>query len=129
MEDRVVTTEASRWSFPERLKHARQQGGYSTREMSKLLGVRQETVLSWETGRTSPRANRLPVLAGTLNISIRWLLSGQGDMPQSCATRVASKEAEDMLNEVRRLKQESDRSVRKLVGLERRLSAMLSEIQ
>ena len=43
------------------------------------LGVRLTTVQAWEEDAAEPRANRLQMLAGMLSVSIRWLLTGEGD--------------------------------------------------
>ena len=48
-------------------------------DMARRLGVRLTTVQAWEADRSEPRANRLQMMAGMLNVSIRWLLTGQGD--------------------------------------------------
>ena len=57
-----------------RLEAALTQGGLAAR-----LGVGEEVIASWENDRAEPRANRLAMLAGMLNVSVRWLLTGVGD--------------------------------------------------
>lgn len=57
-----------------RLEAALTQGGLAAR-----LGVSEEVIASWENDRAEPRANRLAMLAGLLNVSVRWLLTGDGD--------------------------------------------------
>lgn len=57
-----------------RLETALTQGGLAAR-----LGVGEEVIASWENDRAEPRANRLAMLAGMLNVSVRWLLTGVGD--------------------------------------------------
>ena len=42
------------------------------------LGVRKATYMAWEADRSEPRANKLVALAGILNVSPTYLLSGLG---------------------------------------------------
>ena len=46
--------------------------------MAKRLGVKNSTIKSWENDNSEPRANRLSMLAGLLNVSITWLISAEG---------------------------------------------------
>ncbi|PJF11335.1 transcriptional regulator [Pseudorhodobacter sp. MZDSW-24AT] len=66
-------------TFGDRLAGAREAAGLSQSDLAKRLGVRLTTVQAWEDDASEPRANRLQMLAGMLNVSIRWLLTGQGD--------------------------------------------------
>lgn len=66
-------------TFGDRLCAAREAGGMTQEDLARRLGVRLTTVQSWENDRGEPRANRLQMLAGMLGVSIRWLLTGEGD--------------------------------------------------
>ncbi|MFN3846570.1 MAG: multiprotein-bridging factor 1 family protein [Paracoccaceae bacterium] len=66
-------------TFGDRLAGAREAAGLSQPDLAKRLGVRLTTVQAWEDDASEPRANRLQMLAGMLNVSIRWLLTGMGD--------------------------------------------------
>ena len=78
-------TDATDWYSPEtatfgdRIAGAREALGLSQRDLAHRLGVRPETLRGWEDDRTEPRSNRLQMLAGLLNVSIRWLLTGEGE--------------------------------------------------
>ena len=64
-----------------RIGRAREAAGISFDEIAVQLGVTQETWDNWEADREEPRANRLAMLAGFLNVSPSWLLYGVGESP------------------------------------------------
>ena len=65
----------------ERISMARETSGLSVDQVVKRLGVRAKTYEAWEADRSEPRANKLVALAGILNISLPYLLSGLGKQP------------------------------------------------
>lgn len=77
-------TETNEWygadtaTLGDRLLAARESAGLSQSALARLIGVRLPTLRGWEEDRTEPRANKLSMLAGVLNISIPWLLTGEG---------------------------------------------------
>lgn len=66
-------------TFGDRLAGAREAAGLSQSDLAKRLGVRLTTVQGWEDDASEPRSNRLQMVAGMLSVSIRWLLTGEGD--------------------------------------------------
>ena len=64
---------------------AREASGLSVADVVKRLGVRANTYEAWEADRSEPRANKLVALAGILNISPPYLLSGLGEQPPKSA--------------------------------------------
>lgn len=66
-------------TYGDRITWAREAAGMTPPDIARRLGVRLTTVQAWEADRAEPRANRLQMMAGMLNVSIRWLLTGQGD--------------------------------------------------
>nr|CAD6417495.1 XRE family transcriptional regulator [Rhizobium sp. Q54] len=64
-----------------RVSLARDAATLSVDEAAALLGVERETWAHWEGDRAAPRANRLGMLAGILQVSVGWLLSGRGRGP------------------------------------------------
>ena len=65
--------------FGSRLRHARHEAGLSQTALAERLGVKLKTVQGWESGQRAPRSNKLQFLAGVLNVSIMWLLSGRSN--------------------------------------------------
>ncbi|MGY6536254.1 MAG: helix-turn-helix domain-containing protein [Pararhodobacter sp.] len=63
----------------DRLAAAREAAGLSQTQLASRLGVRARTLRSWESDLAEPRANRLQMLAAMLGVSLRWLLSGEGE--------------------------------------------------
>lgn len=64
-----------------RLSRARDATGLSVAQLARRLGVKTSTIQAWESDRSQPRANRLAMLAGVLNVSLSWLLHGVGTAP------------------------------------------------
>jgi transcriptional regulator with XRE-family HTH domain len=73
---------ASHWSvpipptFPERLRLLRAIRGLKQGELAEQIGLRQDAVAQWETGRRYPRADVLATLARTLGTTAEILASG-----------------------------------------------------
>lgn len=66
-------------TFGDRVTGAREAAGMSQAELARRIGVRKSTLVGWEDDMSEPRANKLSMLAGLLNVSIVWLLTGEGD--------------------------------------------------
>lgn len=68
-----------------RISLARDAVGLTVEQISAVAGVTVETWTNWENDRAEPRANRLDMLARILQVSISWLLDGQGTGPADTA--------------------------------------------
>ncbi|WP_028958271.1 helix-turn-helix transcriptional regulator [Sulfitobacter sp. 20_GPM-1509m] len=66
-------------TFGDRVAAAREAAELSQKELARRLGVRLSTVRGWEDDRSEPRANRLSMMAGLLNVSMMWLINGEGE--------------------------------------------------
>ena len=66
-------------TFGDRVAAGREALGLSQKQLARKLGVAAKTVDSWEHDISEPRANKLQMLAGILNVSMPWLLTGEGD--------------------------------------------------
>jgi transcriptional regulator with XRE-family HTH domain len=66
-------------TFGDRITAAREALGLDQEQLARRLGVKLKTIRNWENDAAEPRANKLQMLAGLLNVSIRWLLTGEGD--------------------------------------------------
>ena len=106
-------------TFGDRLAGAREAAGLDQKAMAERLGVRLKTLRAWENDQAEPRANRLSIMAGMLNVTIRWLMNGDGEGPSTAAPASA-----DLLSEVSALRREADAMSDRLARLERRLRKM-----
>ncbi len=66
-------------TFGDRMAAAREVTGLSQRDLAARLGVKDKTIKAWENDTSEPRANKLQLLAGVLNVSMRWMLTGEGE--------------------------------------------------
>lgn len=115
-------------TFGDRVAAAREMAGMTQAELARRLGVRVATLRSWEEDLSEPRANRLSMMAGLLNVSMMWLINGQGeglDAPLEEASLPAS--ATDILNELRDLRADMVARVEQLGRLEKKLRMALQE--
>ncbi len=60
--------------FKEKLKKARQETGYTQRDVAAMTGIKQSTIASYETGRTEPDIENLGILADFYQVSADWLI-------------------------------------------------------
>lgn len=65
-----------------RISLARDARDISVDEAADVLGVEPGTWSAWENDRAEPRSNRLDMMAGLLQVSVAWLMSGRGSGPQ-----------------------------------------------
>ena len=103
----------------DRLAGARDAALLSPEEMAEKLGVNVETLHGWEQDLQEPRANRLAMIAGLLNVSLQWLLTGSGKGLEEPVER--NQELEyllDLINEIQTIRQEVTVHLDRLAGLE-----------
>ena len=65
----------------ERIVHYRKRQGLSQEQLSQRLGVSRQSVSKWERDESLPEADKLPLLAKTLGVSLDALLSGEEEAP------------------------------------------------
>ena len=114
-------------TFGDRVAAAREYLSMSEQDLAKRLGIKVETVTKWENDLAEPRANKLQMLSGVLNVSLRWLLTGEGDELEGAADAPLDQAVNDILREMRALKSEMARGVERMGVLEKRLRAALRE--
>jgi transcriptional regulator with XRE-family HTH domain len=90
-----------------RMLRAREAAGLSISELAARLGVRKSTVQAWENDRSQPRANKLQMLAGLLNVSLSWLLQGLGSGPSDEGHAELLESMALQLDRLKRLQHES----------------------
>lgn len=109
-------------TFGDRLAGAREAAGLDRKNLAKRMGVKLKTVAVWEDDLSEPRANKLQMLAGVLNVSLVWLMTGRGEgVPAPGEETILSPDLESILTEMRTLKAEMSRSTDKLGRLEKAL--------
>lgn len=127
-----MTDETGDWfadgvaTFGDRIAGAREASGMSQSELARRLGVAKTTLMAWEDDRSDPRANRLAMLAGMLNVSVSWLLTGTGDgIPAPSDRATPDKEARQVLAELRGLRVAMQATAVRAEKLEARLDKLL----
>jgi transcriptional regulator with XRE-family HTH domain len=114
-------------TFGDRVAAAREARGLSQQDMAKKLGVKLKTAHGWEDDISEPRANKLQMLAGLLNVSIMWLLTGEGDGLSNARDRESlPTDIDEILTELRRTRAQYARLTDKLGRLEKRLQKALN---
>nr|WP_265518516.1 helix-turn-helix transcriptional regulator [Nitratireductor luteus] len=94
-----------------RLSRARDAAGMTVAELARRLGVKSSTIQAWESDRSQPRANRLTMLAGVLNVSLSWLLHGIGASPADESRSELIQSVSANLIRLRRLHDETGRVI------------------
>ncbi len=110
----------------DRITAARENSGMSQADAARRLGVRQATLQGWETDRAEPRANRLQMLAGLLGVSLRWLMTGEGDGPDPDQAGL-NVDLRMVLAEIRAIGSEQARLADRLARSERRLRHLMEQ--
>lgn len=109
-------------TFGDRLEAAREAKGLTIEGLAQKIGVELSTLEAWESDADSPRASRIQMLAGLLNVSIIWLISGESNGTQNVAdTYDRPAGVNDALGEITQLKATLLGAVEKLEALETRL--------
>jgi transcriptional regulator with XRE-family HTH domain len=114
-------------TFGDRLAAAREAAGMTPEALARRLGVRLRSLQAWENDMSEPRANRLSMLAGLLNVSIVWLLTGEGEGVGNPDEPGLSPDVGAVLLEMRALRSEMLASADKLSRLEKRLRKIVQE--
>ena len=115
-DDNYFADEAA--TFGDRVVAARRELGLSAEGLAKRLGIAGKTLARWENDQSEPRANKLQMLAGVLNVSMVWLLTGEGEgiSEGQSASDAASVE---LMTELRALRHEAAALSRRAARLEK----------
>jgi transcriptional regulator with XRE-family HTH domain len=114
-------------TFGDRLAAAREAAGLTQSQLARRLGVKLATLRGWENDVAEPRANRVQMLAGMLNVSLAWLLSGDasdGGAPETTPTGTGAMSADpifEVVKDMRMLRADLARINADLARLEKRL--------
>lgn len=115
-------------TFGDRVAGAREAAGMTQAQLARRLGVKKATVSGWEQDLSEPRANKLSMMAGLLNVSIMWLLTGEGEGMEEPAGEVTPIEGlSDVVMELRAIRAEMRSNAERAARLEKRLRQMLGQ--
>lgn len=114
--------------FAERLKKERNKKDISQKELSKIIGVSQQTVGSWEVGRTQPDHGAVLELAEYFGVSSDYLLGRVNertslvdealkDDPELQAFWDTMKEREDLQLMFKKSKALSPDAIKQIIGI------------
>ncbi len=112
-------------TFGDRLATARDSAGLSQKAMAERIGVKLGTYRNWEDDASEPRANRLTLLAGMLGVSVRWLLTGEGEGPDLDEEGEVSADVKTLLAQIRDVRVDMQKATAKLGQLEKKLRKTL----
>jgi len=113
-------------TFGDRVAAAREATGMTQKQLAKRLGVRVATLRSWEEDLSEPRANRLSMMAGLLNVSMMWLINGEGEgLSDPVEELPMTRETRNILTELRDLRSDLLKRAEQVARLEKRLRATL----
>lgn len=114
-------------TFGDRLAGAREAAGLGQKELARHLGIKQATLQKWEEDLSEPRANKLSMVSGLLNVSISWLLMGQGDGPSAPIEEPGKEGLSAVVLEMRSIRASMQTASDRLTRLEKQLSQMSVE--
>ena len=109
-------------TFGDRLAGAREAAGQTQPQLARRLGVTVKTLRAWEDDLKEPRANRVQMLSGLLNVSLTWLLTGEGDgLEGPVETSEIPADVTEILTELRELKADIGQIGVRMAHLEKKL--------
>ncbi|MDN7350458.1 helix-turn-helix domain-containing protein [Acetobacter senegalensis] len=96
----------------ERIRTQREHLGFTQSKLASMIGVSENAITQYETGRSSPRRERIGALAQALGKSIGWLLTGNEPEEEVKAQTEAER---DVLNAMRDLPPEQQDFIVKMI--------------
>lgn len=116
-------------TFGDRLTAARENADMTQAVLAKRLGVRLATLKSWEDDLSEPRANRLSMLAGLLNVSMMWLINGEGEgLDEPEQSDALSGDVRNILTDMRALRAEMLKNAEAMGRLEKQMRRLTEEV-
>lgn len=99
----------------------------SQSELARRLGVKKATLRAWEEDMSEPRANKLSMMAGLVNVSIMWLLTGEGDGMDGPAPEPdeVNMDFAEVLAEMRAIRADMRANAERAARLEKRLRRLV----
>lgn len=114
-------------TFGDRVAAARDAQGLTHKALATKLGISSKTLDAWEHDVSEPRANKLQMLSGVLNVSIPWLLTGEGDGIDEANLATGSSDLVDLMTEMRVLRTQISQAAERMGVLEKRLKSAMAD--
>lgn len=115
-------------TFGDRVAGAREAAGMTQAQLARRLGVKKTTLNGWEQDMSEPRANKLSTMAGLVNVSIMWLLTGEGDgMTGPVDDAPIAQGFSEVLAELRDIRAAMRANTERTARLEKKLRLMLQQ--
>ena len=115
-------------TFGDRVAGAREATGMTQAQLARRLGVKKATLTAWEQDLSEPRANKLSMMAGLLNVSIMWLLTGEGDgMTRPADEADVAPDYASILSELREIHAAMRANAERAARLEKKLRLLLQK--
>ncbi len=132
MQDAEQNAEEFDWgddasTFGDRLARAREYMGMDQSQLARRLGVKLATIRNWEADRSEPRSNRMQMLSGLLNVSIIWLIAGEGDGTPERDEETGGDEATALLGELHQLRLAQAELSKRTARIEKDLRKLLAK--
>ncbi len=112
-------------TFGDRVAVAREAQGLSAKSLAHKMGINPKTVEKWENDLSEPRANKLQMLAGVLNVSLPWLLTGEGEQPDAPVEE--PNDVAELMTEMRVLRTQLGQAADRIGVLEKRLKSVMND--
>ena len=112
-------------TFGDRVAAAREAADMTQAQMARRIGVKKTTVIGWEQDLSEPRANKLSMLSGLLNVSMRWLLTGEGDGMSSPSEEEVPQDFSEILRELRSMRESMRLQAERAALLEKKLRKLV----
>lgn len=113
-------------TFGDRLAGAREAAHLTQEALARRLGVKVLTIRNWEDDHSEPRANKLQMLSGMLNVSMRWLLTGEGEGIES-PVEATNGDVLKALADLARMRAQTLALSQDMGHLEKRLRSLMKE--
>jgi transcriptional regulator with XRE-family HTH domain len=115
-------------TFGDRVAGARDAAGMTQAQLARRLGVKKATVSAWEQDLSEPRANKLSMMSGLLNVSMRWLLTGEGEGTDAPGDDIeVPPDFSEILRELHELREDMRAQTERAARLEKKLRRLLQE--
>ncbi len=114
-------------TFGDRLAGAREAANLTPEALARKLGVKLATIQNWENDHSEPRANKLQKVSGLLNVSMRWLLTGEGEGVEA-PVAATSDDLQKALADLARMRAQALALSQDMGHLEKRLRRLMREV-